>query len=92
MKLQVTVLFGLLLLAGVSDAQTISGNRIKEVSATECRRYNAGSNEKCKFNSRDLKLKEGGSIEITVKEGGRRIKCSHSSNSSELAWYVMFSS
>ena len=81
-----TVLFGLLLLAGVSDAQTISGNRIKEVSATECRRYNAGSNEKCKFNSRDLKLKEGGSIEITVKEGGRKIKCNHKHTNGNNAW------
>ena len=86
-----TILFGLLLLAGVSNAQMMLGNGTKTVLATNCRKQNGGSKEKCIFNSADLNLKEGGNIKITVKEGARIVTCSHNSNLGDLAWYVMFS-
>ena len=58
--------------------------------ATDCRSEGLGKKIKCKFNSKFLKLDEGGSVEVTVKEGGRRIKCQHKNTRSKRAWYVLF--
>lgn len=71
----------------VSRASALDhGNEFKRgvtsrASATACR-----AKLRCKFNSNDLKLEDDATIQITVKQGGRTIKCNHSNKGKRNRW------
>ena len=95
MKLQVAIIFGLLFGVASGANGNILGIIKKAVSsaasATAC--SGSGLKKRCKFNSGNLKLEDGASIQITVTEGGRPINCNHKSTSNNgkgNGWYVLF--
>ena len=84
-----------ILVASVS-AMDLGRGGVKEVTAsranaTACRTSGIGKLI-CKFNSNDLKLEDEAAIHITVKPGGRQIKCMRGNKSKRNSWYEVLCS
>jgi hypothetical protein len=95
MKLHVALLFGLLfgVASGANGNAANNGNTKNNAvsSAAYATACGGSGKKKCKFNSGNLKLEDGASIQITVAEGGRQINCNHKPTSNkgmQSGWYV----